>query len=182
MGADPIGAIRDLCSRRGSRLAVQIREKDLGARELHRWIEALLPHLNGARLLINGRADVARCFDRVGVHLPEDGLTIADARRILGSDRPIGFSAHSARDAVAARNAGADLVTLSPIFGSPGKGAPIGLDPLREAAPSGGIYALGGITRDNVGGVLATGVEGIAAIRGAWSGTLEDPKTLDSRL
>lgn len=180
MGRDPIGAIRRLCSRYGVRLSIQIREKDLGSREVCRWIDALLPDLNGARLLINGRADIARCFDGVGVHLPEDGLTIPDGRHILGSERPIGASAHTAADAIAARNAGADLVTLSPIFESPGKGAPIGLAPLREAAPIGGIYALGGIARDNITEVLATGVEGVAAIRAAWNDTLE--RSEDSKL
>jgi thiamine-phosphate pyrophosphorylase len=173
MGDDPLAMIRAACARYGSRLAVQLREKDLPARVLYEWVEALLPHSNGARLLINGRADVARCFDGVGVHLPEDGLTIADARRLLGPDRPIGVSTHLANDAIARRREGADLVTLAPIFATPGKGAPLGLEPLRIAAPAGGIYALGGIDRSNVNEVLATGVEGVAAIRAAWS-----PRTL----
>lgn len=169
MGSDPLGAIRALCARQGAALAVQIREKDLPARALYEWISALLPDLFGARLLVNGRADVARCFDGVGVHLPEDGLTVADARRILGPERPIGASAHSAEDAILRRRDGADLVTLSPIFETPGKGAPIGLEPLRQAAPAGGIYALGGITAERSDEVLATGVEGIAAIRAFWT-------------
>jgi thiamine-phosphate pyrophosphorylase len=172
MGPDPLARIRELCASLGTELSVQLREKDLPARELYRWIEALLPHLNGARLLINGRADVARCFEGVGVHLPEDGLTVRDARRILGFDRPVGASAHHARDAIARRREGADLVALSPIFESPGKGPPLGLEPLSSAAGAGGIYALGGITRANLEEVLATGVEGVAAIRAAWSGEL----------
>jgi thiamine-phosphate pyrophosphorylase len=171
MGPDPLRAIRELCACVGSELAVQIREKDLPSRTLYTWIEALLPHLNGARLLINGRADVALCFAGVGVHLPEDGLPLEAARHLLG-ERPIGVSTHSASAAVSARRAGADLVVLSPIFESPGKGAPLGLAALREAAPAGNVYALGGVGRSNLAEVLATGVEGVAAIRAAWSGEL----------
>jgi thiamine-phosphate pyrophosphorylase len=169
MGADPVAMIRAACARHGARLAVQVREKDLSARELYEWIEAIVPHLNGARLLVNGCADVARCFGGVGVHLPADGLTVTDARRVLGDERPIGASAHSAVDAIARRREGADLVTLSPVFASPGKGAPIGLEPLRIAASAGAIYALGGITVSNISEVLATGVEGVAMIRSAWT-------------
>lgn len=176
MGADPLGAIRALCAEWGADLSVQIREKDLSAAELHRWIALLVPHLRGSRLLVNGRADVARCFDGVGVHLPEDGLSVEEARRVLGPDRPIGVSTHLASDAAARRREGADLVTLSPIFESPGKGPPIGLAPLAEAAAAGGIYALGGVTRANLDEVLATGVEGVAAIRAAWDGDLSSPR------
>jgi thiamine-phosphate pyrophosphorylase len=169
MGPDPLAAIRALCARYGRALSVQIREKDLSARVLHDWVAALVSDLNGAQLLVNGRADVARCFEGVGVHLPEDGLTVEEARRVLGPERPIGASAHSAADAIARRREGADLVTLSPVFETPGKGTAIGLEPLREAAHAGGIYALGGITKENVDQVRATGVEGIAAIRAIWS-------------
>ncbi len=167
MGDDPLDTIKKLCAKRRE-LTVQIREKDLSTKELHRWVETLVPHLRGARLLVNGRVDVARCFDGVGVHLPEDGLSIPDARRILGFERPIGASAHSAEDAIARRREGADLVTLSPIFTSPGKGKALGLQALRDAVSAGGIYALGGIDEQNLDAVLETGVEGVAAIRAVW--------------
>jgi thiamine-phosphate pyrophosphorylase len=163
---EPIAMLRALCRQHGSALSIQLREKDLPARELHRWCAALVPELSGARLLVNGRADVALCFDGVGVHLPEDGMTVGEARALLGA-RPIGASAHSAAGAIARRKEGADLVTLSPVF--PGKGPPLGLEPLREAAPYGGIYALGGIDATNAAEVLETGVEGWAAIRAFFS-------------
>ncbi len=168
MGPDPVDAIRALCRRYGPALTIQLREKDLPVRELFSWIEALLPSMSGARLLVNSRADLALCFDGVGVHLPEDGLKVEDARALLGPGRSIGASAHTAADAIARRREGAHLVTLSPVFPSPGKGAPLGLPALREAAVAGGIYALGGIGVDDVDAVLATGVEGVAGIRVFW--------------
>lgn len=172
MGPDPLQAIRALARRHGERLSIQIREKDLSARTLYGWVDALLPDLHGAALFVNDRADVARCFEGVGVHLPEAGLDVEAARAVLGPKRPIGASAHGATDAVARRAEGADLVTLSPIFESPGKGAPVGLEPLIEAAPAGGIYALGGVSKERMAAIEATGVAGVAAIRAFWDGSL----------
>lgn len=172
MEPDPLEAIRALTRRHGAILSVQIREKDLPARTLYEWIQTLLPDLCGATLFVNDRVDVARCFETVGVHLPEEGLSIAAARSILGPERPIGASVHRAEDAWTRRTEGADLVTLSPIFESPGKGPPLGLEPLKEAASAGGVYALGGVTRARMPAIEATGAAGVAAIRAFWRGDI----------
>lgn len=169
MGPDPIGRIRALAARYGERLFVQLREKDLSARALSALVEALFPDL-GPRLLVNDRVDVARSFPGVGVHLPERGLDVRDARRILGPGPRIGVSAHSVDAAIEARRAGADLVTLSPIYETPGKGVPLGLGALARAAPAGGIFALGGVSLRHAADVAATGAAGLAAIRCFWGG------------
>ena len=145
------------------------------------WIESLLPICEQRKtlLMINGRVDVARCFlPSVGVQLPERGLAPDQARKILGGGVTIGASRHTAVDARRAVDVGADLVTLSPIFESPGHGEPLGLDVLTTAVELVGrnreadadLYALGGLSAENAKAVWATGVAGIAAIRAAWRG------------
>jgi thiamine-phosphate diphosphorylase len=180
MGDDPIGRIRALAEALGSSLIVQIREKDLDAGGLFEWVRALLPAIeaNASALFVNGRADVVRCFaPRVGLHLPEDGLPLPDARRLMPPGTQIGVSVHDRRgleDKLA--TGGADLAAIAPVFETPSKPGvrPLGLDGLSRAIAGldadqrRRVFALGGIDRSNADAVLATGVGGWAAIRAAW--------------
>src|SRR5688500_1150301 len=79
---------------RGGAGMVQLREKDLTARELYdlgaRLQNLLTPH--GIPLLINDRIDVAHALDAAGVHLAGHSLSPSHARRMLGSDKLIGVS------------------------------------------------------------------------------------------
>ena len=98
------------------------------------------------------------------------GVPIADARWLLGTDRLLGYSAHEVNEARAAIEAGADYVTLSPIFSSRSKPgyAPRGVDWLRDATsklPEGRVIALGGISADTLAEVREAGAAG-AAIMG----------------
>src|SRR5262249_52279810 len=128
MGADPIAAVRAWVARSRGELTVQVREKDLDARVLYAWVEALLELR--VRVMVNGRVDVARCFDgRVGVHLPEDGLSVRDARAVLGPEVAIGRSVHDEAGAVRAVEEGADLLTVAPVFEKKGA-TPLGLEGL----------------------------------------------------
>jgi thiamine-phosphate pyrophosphorylase len=176
MGPNPFETVRALADQLGDRLAVHIREKDLSGRELCRWVDELLPitQASGSHLLVNGRLDVALAHrPDVGLQLPELGIGVAQARALLGPSAWIGRSTHDEAGVRQAVAEGADLVTLAPVFPVPGKGAPLGLQGLTSAVTASGagpqIFALGGITIENVDAVLATGVGGIAAIRGLWS-------------
>jgi thiamine-phosphate pyrophosphorylase len=72
-------------------------------------------------------------------------------------------SCHTEEDV---HRAAADFVTFSPIFESPGKGKPVGLDELRRVCKMGvPVFALGGITRDNAPECIAAGAAGVAGIR-----------------
>lgn len=161
--------------------AVQVRAKALTTRELldltRRVVAAAEPH--GAPVLVNDRLDVALAAGADGVHLPEAGLSIADARTAAG-DAPIlvGRSTHSAADAGRAADDGADLVVVGPIFETPSKaayGPPLGLSALRDAASTVArahrdrprLFALGGITdRDRALACFDHGADGVATIRG----------------
>lgn len=155
----------------GGVTAVQLREKDLTPRELLDLAGQLrrLTHRYGARLLVNDRLDIALAVDADGVHLGEAAIDPATARRLLGPERLIGVSCHSVAGALAAQEGGADFITFGPVFPTPSKaryGEPVGVKPLAEAAQRIAIplFALGGIGRDAVSQLLASGATGIAMI------------------
>lgn len=174
MGADPVAAVLTLERRHPGPLLVQLREKDLSASALYqlgrRLKDAVAPT---TRLLINGRPDVARSLG-VGVHLPATAPLPVEVRRVLGPGPLLGYSCHSADEAWRLAHAGADLVTLSPIWESPGKGPPLGPQALSAAKARGWpagvqLFALGGVDPDRVPSALAAGADGVAMIRGAWT-------------
>lgn len=147
--------------------AVQIREKDLDDRSLWETVRsarALLPPTT--RLLVNGRADIARAAGASGVHLPADGVPPAALRRRFGPEILIGVSTHRLEEVERARDAGADYATFGPVWETPGKGPPTGAAALARAAATGlPVYALGGVTIPRFGEVAAAGAAGVAAIR-----------------
>ena len=153
--------------------AVQLRERDLPTRALYTLAEALrqLTTRAGAALLINDRVDVALACDADGVHLPAHGMTIADARTLLGAQRLIGVSTHAASEVGAAAAAGADFAVVGPIFDTPSKrvfGAPLGVDALaaaRAAAPRLPLFAIGGVDATHVAALHRAGADGVALIR-----------------
>jgi thiamine-phosphate pyrophosphorylase len=150
---------------------VQLREKDLGGRELFALAESLVPvcRAAGAKLLVNDRVDVALAVGADGVHVPEDGMPVAVARGLLGAGAIVGVSAHSAEGAAARGDA--DLVLLAPIWDVPGKGAPLGVAALREArrGVAGMLIALGGVTPARAAEARQAGADGVAVIRAVWA-------------
>jgi thiamine-phosphate pyrophosphorylase len=151
--------------------AVQLREKDLPARQLL----ALAEHLRdlcgqfGARLLINDRLDVALAVGADGVHLPAQSFTPAQARQLLGPGSLVGVSTHTLSEAHAAAAAGADFIVFGPIYDTPSKrayGPPLGVDALHEACATSRIpvLAIGGIMTTRAAAVRARGAHGIAVV------------------
>ena len=156
---------------RGGIRAVQLREKDLPTDSFSLLAEQLrrITSLYGARLMINGRVDIACEVHADGVHLPHNGVSVEDARNIIGSERLIAVSCHSLESALAAQNSGADFITFGPVFHTPSKavyGKPLGLERLAEAAAALDIpvFGLGGINESNIAEVMAAGADGIALV------------------
>jgi thiamine-phosphate pyrophosphorylase len=154
-------------------VAVHLREKDLGGRELLALARALAVVCRAHRqlLVVNDRIDVALAAGADGVHLPAAGVSPADARRLLPPGALVGVSCHSAADVGRARDGGASYAFFSPIFDTPSKrafGAPLGVEALRSAASLGlPLVALGGVTPERAPALFAAGARGVAAIR-AW--------------
>ncbi|BCR05952.1 putative thiamine-phosphate synthase [Desulfuromonas versatilis] len=151
--------------------AVQLREKDLGARELYPLALELrrLTREFGARLLINDRIDVALAVEADGVHLGGQSLGAAAARRILGPGRLIGVSTHSLAEAETAQGEGADFLTFGPVYPTPSKaayGAPVGPGELERTCRALRIpvFALGGVKERHIPEILSAGAAGIALI------------------
>jgi thiamine-phosphate pyrophosphorylase len=100
--------------------AVQLREKAMADRELLDAADAIAASSRaaGALFLVNDRADVARLAG-AGVHLGEDDLPAADARRLLGPEAPIGVSTHDLEAAARAfADPAPDYVAFGPVFES----------------------------------------------------------------
>lgn len=155
-------------ARRGATL-IQLREKDLPARELFALAQAAQARLaeTGAKLLINDRLDIALAVGAGGVHLPAAGLPVAAVRRAAPAGFLITRSCHSPAEAAAAARDGADFCLFAPIFPTPSKpGAiPLGIEALRAAAAHARVLALGGVTEENIAACLAAGAAGMAGIR-----------------
>jgi thiamine-phosphate pyrophosphorylase len=150
---------------------VQLREKDLKGRDLFELALRLrdLTSRFGARLLINDRLDIALATGADGVHLAQDGFPPDEARRLLGGEKLIGVSTHSVEEALEAERAGADFITLGPIYATPSKaqyGEPIGLGPLNETsrALKMPVFAIGGIKKEMIEEVVSAGAFGVAII------------------
>ncbi len=151
---------------------VQLREKDLPDAALLALARALreLTARYEVPLLINSRVDIALACRADGVHLGARSPGLKQARKRLGPQALIGFSAHSIAEIRLAEAIDADFVTFSPIFFTPSKrdmGEPLGLEALRQAcaATELPVYALGGIAAGNLTAVRRTGAAGFACIR-----------------
>lgn len=166
----PLLEIVDECLASGLN-AVQLREKDLAARELYdlaRFLRALTRRV-GARLFINDRVDVALAVDADGVHLAGHSLPVAVVRSAFRGVRLIGVSTHTIEEARAAQADGADFVVFGPIYDTPSKrawGAPQGIEPLAKVSSelSIPVFAIGGITPERVPEVKSAGAHGVAVI------------------
>ena len=147
---------------------VQIREKDLSARQLMALIAAL--DRKHARILVNGRMDVALASGADGVHLPSDSPAPNLFRQLAPAGFLIGVSCHSVQQVLLAEQGDADFTVLGTIFATPSKlayGEPLGLRVLHEAAHSAAIpvFALGGVNDTNREACQRAGARGIAGIR-----------------
>ena len=146
-----------------------LREKDLPPAERRALLGALvaLGHRWGATVTVHDDIDAAAMADADGVHLPSGGSPEAARLRLPGA--LIGASAHSAEEASTLLSAGADYVTVSPVFvtaSKPDYGPALGLDGLADIVErvAGPVIALGGVTAANAASCRAAGAHGIAVM------------------
>jgi thiamine-phosphate pyrophosphorylase len=175
------------CLRGGADL-VQIREKNWSAHRLLAWVREAqaLCRPSGVPLIVNDSVEVAAAAGADGVHLGQEDLAPAAARRILGPGKWIGWSTHDLEQLErAAQDPAVDYVGFGPAFATATKGISEGLGPdrvksaaARAAEVSLPILVIGGITvenRGNLGGNL--GIAVCSALCGA-----ADPEASARRL
>jgi thiamine-phosphate pyrophosphorylase len=166
-------ALEGLTPAEAARVAVQLRAKEMPREALGDVARTLraLTRERGVKLLINGDVELARARDADGVHLPERGWSVEEARARLGAAAIIGASCHDQAALERAAEGGANYATLSPVFESPGKGPPLGVERFAEwvSAAKLPVFALGGITVERVRAVRAAGASGIAVIGAVFS-------------
>lgn len=152
----------------GGVTAVWLREPGASGDELYQLARDLVVRCktHGAALIVGDRADVALA---AGAHGVQIGHRSPPARRVRPwFDRWIGVSCHSANDLKRAAVSGADYAVLSPVYGVPEKGTPLGTEKFASILRDAGdlpVVALGGIEASNVDAVRATGASGVAVIR-----------------
>jgi thiamine-phosphate pyrophosphorylase len=151
--------------------AIQLRERDLSARELvtlaHEVQAVTASHRS--QLLINDRIDVALALEGVGVHLRSNSLPVSVARQLLGTQRLVGVSVHTVEEAIQVESQGADYIILGPIYATPSKqmfGPPLGIHTLEKACrlvriP---IIGIGGVTAARAQQMRRAGAFGVAVI------------------
>ena len=170
---------------------VQLREKQLDSGEMLELAKIAMGVLRGTalafggasgakrtKLVINGRADVAAAAAADGVHLTARSgeLTPGQAKAVFArANHPsclVSVSCHSVAEVVSARDAGADLILLGPVFEKRIRGVIIstglGVSELSTACSVAGsipVLALGGVTEGNAPACLAAGAAGVAGIR-----------------
>ena len=123
----------------------------------------------GAWLIINDRCDLALAVQADGVHLGQEDLPMADARQLLGSEKVIGLSTHTTEQVREAVILKPDYIGFGPIFSTSTKAdhdPVVGLDGLQDARALTTLpmFAIGGITADSVGDIMAAGADGVAVI------------------
>jgi thiamine-phosphate pyrophosphorylase len=161
---------------KGGVQAVQLREKDLEARELFALAEKtkLLCEKYRAKFLVNDRIDVALAVEADGVQIGTGSIPVKITRGLLGDEKLIGVSTHSLQEAQQAGRDGADFVLFGPVHFTPSKagyGKPQGLKALADVTNnvSVPVYAIGGIKSTHVEAVRETGAHGVALISAVLS-------------
>jgi len=167
--SDPIEFLKRLVGT-GARL-FQYRNKTAPAREVLQAAQALnvTARQEGASFLVNDRPDIARLSGASGVHLGQEDLQVAAARKIVGAGAIVGISTHNLEQFRAATETDADYIAVGPIFETRSKDQPdpvVGLELIREARKltNKPIVAIGGITLERARSVIGAGADSVAVI------------------
>jgi thiamine-phosphate pyrophosphorylase len=151
---------------------LQIRHKGHWAREIFASARevARLCREAGVPLVIDDRADFALLLE-AGLHVGQEDLSPCDARKLMGPDAWIGFSAHSARQVCEAGGEPVDYLALGPVFATASKQNPdpvVGLEEVRRCRGlvEKPLVAIGGITQQNARDVWKAGADSVAVISG----------------
>lgn len=171
-GADPLGQAE--AALRGGARVLQVRMKAAPAGAILDVVRRTVALAAGrALVIVNDRADLALLGGADGVHLGDEDLPVAEARRLLGPHLLVGRTTRTLDEARAALGAGADHVGFGPVFGSRSKAVGVaarGVDALRGVAAGlpAPVVAIGGISRETIGAVAGAGAACAAVIEACF--------------
>ena len=155
---------------RGAGVALfQYRNKRASTRQMLSQARELRRKVEGARLIMNDRADLCLAAGFDGVHVGQEDLSVEGARRVVGDKLWVGISTHNPEQVRAEASGSADYAAVGPVFATSSKANPdpvIGLAGVRVARSltQKPLVAIGGITRENCRSVLEAGADAVAVI------------------
>ncbi|WP_295884621.1 thiamine phosphate synthase [uncultured Anaerococcus sp.] len=177
-------------SLKGGVSLVQLREKTAPAREVIELAKKLkkLCHSYNVPLLVDDRVDIALAADLDGVHLGNDDMDVADARKILGDDKIIGSTAKNLEWAMAEEKKGADYLGVGAIFETKThvKTTRTSVETLKEINDNIKIptVAIGGLNYDNIDILKGSKAKGVSVVRAIMDSKnpYEDAKNLREKI
>ncbi|MDP0500317.1 MAG: thiamine phosphate synthase [Verrucomicrobiota bacterium JB022] len=153
---------------------IQLRAKRETPTERQALLERILPLFDGLDipLVINDHLELALAYPRLGLHVGQDDLSVAEARAKLGPDRVLGLSTHSpqqAADAMLQHREHLDYFAVGPVYATQTKPTyePVGLELVRHVASLNAPlpwFAIGGINRRTVAEVKAAGARRVVVV------------------
>jgi thiamine-phosphate pyrophosphorylase len=160
----------------GDVAALQIRLKGADETVLAAAVDVLAPicHARGAAVILNDRPDLAARFGCDGVHIGQDDMPLAEARKLMGREKMIGVTCHDSRHlAMEAAEGGADYVAFGAFFATDTKETVHRPDPeilsIWQEVMEIPCVAIGGITADNAGELARAGADFVAVCSGVWN-------------
>ncbi|MBD1914200.1 MULTISPECIES: thiamine phosphate synthase [unclassified Leptolyngbya] len=156
---------------RGGLTLVQYRDKERDDESRYHVASKLcqICHQYNALFIVNDRVDLALAVDADGVHLGQQDMPVAFARRLLGPERILGRSTTNPDEMHRALDEGADYIGVGPVYETPTKAgkAAAGLDYIRYAAENSPVpwFAIGGINTENVTAVIGAGAQRVSVVR-----------------
>jgi thiamine-phosphate pyrophosphorylase len=165
---------------RGGARIIQLREKTMLRKDLlpvARTLRQICAEMK-VLFIVNDYLDIALDVKADGLHVGQDDLPVAAARRLLRPDQLLGCSAGTVAEALAAQSAGADHIAVGSVFATSTKDIDmVGIDRLTEIrrAVSAPVVAIGGINLSNAAQVMAAGAAAAAVISAVVDAA--DPET-----
>ncbi len=166
----------------GGATLVQLREKYASPKTFYEQAAKALEiaRQHNVKIIINDRVDIALALKADGVHLGQDDLPPAQARKILGANAIIGFSTHNPAQAIRALEMPVDYLAIGPVFATKTKENPDpavglkGVEIVRQAIGDFPLVAIGGINLQNFREVFDAGADSLAII----SDLLNEPENI----
>jgi thiamine-phosphate pyrophosphorylase len=183
-GADPEALLNAVMAAGAGMVELRDREQPRGVIERSGRTFRRLANTYGALFIINDDPHLAVELRADGVHVGQEDMPPAEARKIVGADAIVGLSTHSRQQIEAASEEPVDYISVGPVWETPTKeGRPAtGLELIRTAAgiSSKPWFAIGGINMENLAEVVAAGAERLCVVRAIRDA--EDPRAVTQAL